>query len=41
VTEADRLAPLPMYSDVAVLFDELRELLIDMRATVEQHLDTR
>jgi hypothetical protein len=41
VTEADQLAPLPMYADVAVLPEELRELLIDMRATVEQHLDNQ
>jgi hypothetical protein len=28
VTEADRLAPLPMYTDVADLFDEPGERLI-------------
>jgi hypothetical protein len=39
VTEADRLAPLPMYADVAVLFEELQGLLIDMRAKVEESLD--
>jgi hypothetical protein len=37
--EADRIIEEPVYVDVGVLAEELRELLVDMQARVEQQLD--
>ena len=38
-TLANELIAEPVYIDVGVLAEELHELLVDMRARVEQHLD--
>jgi hypothetical protein len=38
-TLASELIAEPVYSDVGVLAEELHELLVNMRARVEQHLD--
>jgi hypothetical protein len=38
-TLANELMAEPVYADVFVRAEELREMLVDMRARVEQHLD--
>ena len=38
-TQANEILGGPVYPDVGELAEELRELLIDMRARVEEHLD--
>ena len=37
-TEAGETLAAPVYPDVSDLAEELREVLVDMRAKVEQHL---
>jgi hypothetical protein len=39
LAEADKIIEEPVYVDVGVLAEELRETLVDMQAAVEQHLD--
>jgi hypothetical protein len=41
LSQADELIAEPVYVDIGELADELRELLVDMQARVEQHLDDR
>jgi hypothetical protein len=35
----DAILAEPIYSDICAIAEELRELLVDMQAAVEQHLD--
>ena len=37
-TQAGEIIAAPVYPDVGELEEELREVLVDMRAKVEQHL---
>jgi hypothetical protein len=39
LAQADEILSEPVYADVATMADELRELLVDMQAKVEDHLD--
>jgi hypothetical protein len=38
-SEADQILAEPVYADVGMMAEELRELLVDMRAKVEEKLD--
>lgn len=40
-SEADQILAEPVYADVGMMAEELRELLLDMRAKVEEKLDDR
>jgi hypothetical protein len=40
-SEAEQIVAEPVYADIAVMAEELRELLVDMRAKVEAKLDGR
>jgi hypothetical protein len=37
-SEADQILAEPVYADVGMMAEELRELLVDMRAKVEENL---
>jgi hypothetical protein len=38
-SEADQILAEPVYADVGAMAEELRELLVDMQAKVEEKLD--
>jgi hypothetical protein len=40
-SEADQILAEPVYADVGIMAEELRELLAEMRAKVEEKLDAR
>ena len=39
LAEADSILAKPVYAEIGILADELRELVVDMRAKVEEKLE--